>query len=303
VGQHGAGGSTVPGALLLVAWAASVVLARRSQGAPALRSLHLVLGVALVFELVAMSRIFGEVFFYLMLWSLATAALMLVAIGWSVVAALGRAPVRDTVTAALAATTIVFVVLFALDAHDARMPLADLGRGLAGVLPPTEAALHRMDANRDGRRYLVTWDDPIALGGRGFAFLNELERAGFDVGAAPQYRTAVTGHRIAEPRDAAAQVHLAVGADIDDWRARPGVSEVVRVDPRTPAERAESDRLRREVDADLRARGLGELVGKIDTSLYAAITNPRMPAADRAKLRRIGDLDLPAAVFIAAPEE
>jgi hypothetical protein len=173
------------------------------------------------------------------------------------------------------------------------------------VLPGTEQAMRVREKqfNPDPgspatKPFLVTWSDPIALGGRGFAFLNELERDGFDIGAPALYRAAVTDHRVLAPKDALAEVHLAIGADIATSRARCADCQVASFDPRTPAQRAESDRLRAEVDRELRARGLANLIPGIDASLYAAATDPRMPADARTKLRRIGDLDLPAAVFI-----
>jgi hypothetical protein len=195
----------------------------------------------------------------------------------------------------------VFAGAFAFDNRNAEMPLQHLGDGIGGVLPPTEKALRVFEHAGTHKPFLVTWADPIALGARGFAFLNELERAGFDVRASSLYRTAVTGHRVVEPGGAVEQVHLSVGADIAVWRRKPGVREVVFFDPRTPAERAEADRLRADIARELRARGLGRLLSTVDTSIYAAIVDPRMPPAARAKLRRLGDLDLPAAVFIAPP--
>jgi hypothetical protein len=156
-------------------------------------------------------------------------------------------------------------------------------------------------SDRDGKPFLVTWSDPIALGSRGFAFLNELERDGFDVGTSAFNRAAVLDHRVVAPAGAFEQVHLSIGADIARWRAKCRRCEVAYFDPRTPAERAESRRLRAAVDSELHARGLDPVVKTIDVSLYVAIVDPRVPPDARAKLRRIGDLDLPAAVFIAPP--
>src|SRR5262249_39687930 len=158
-------------------------------------------------------RIFGDVFYYLMLWSLCITGLVVISVLWT--GALLLAPrLRPPAAArgqragwaAIVAFMLAIVTLFSYDAAYAQMPLAKFGEALGGVMPPTITALHADRAARSARghegRYLVTWVDPIDLGGRGFAFLNELERVGFDVGAFPAYRVAVRDHRVVQPKDA-----------------------------------------------------------------------------------------------------
>jgi hypothetical protein len=301
-GQHGPGGTLLPGFGLLVVWAVSVAVAWR-PGPSSLRALHVVLAVALLGELVALSRIFGDIFFYLMLWTFAIGALMLVAIGWSTAAAIGDRRVLDGLAVGALAVALVFTGWFAVDNRDVHMPLERLGGGLAGVLPRTERSLRAIEraheADGASKPFLVTWTDPIALGGRGVAFMNELERDGFTVKTTAASRAAVRPEHVVDPKQALEQVHLSIGSDIARWRAKPGVQEIASFDSRTPAERAESARLRVEVRRLLRARGLDRLLSVVDDSIYAAVVDPRMPAAALPKLRRIGDLDLPAAVFLA----
>ncbi|MCU1430374.1 MAG: hypothetical protein JWL83_4374 [Actinomycetia bacterium] len=309
VGQHGVTGALIPGTLLLIAWAVCAVLSLRTT-ARSLQRLHLVLAVALVLELVALSRIFGDVFFYLMLWSFAITALLIVAIGWTIGVLVGeRAPdafARRGLafgTGAIVASLILFAGWFSWDAAYSQMPLANLGGALGGVMHPTIAALHADNAvrarNHVAGTYLVTWSDPVAIGARGFAFVNELERAGFDIGASKAYEVAVRAHRVVDPQHAAAQVHLAIGADIVAWRLKPGARQVAYHDPRTAVQRAESNRLHAAVLRELHDEHLDALVPNVDGNLYAAITDPRMPRRERLQLRRIADLDLPEAVFIA----
>jgi hypothetical protein len=300
-GQHGPGGTLVPGFALLVVWAASVAVAWR-HGPPALRSLQVVLAVALFGELVALSRIFGDIYFYLMLWTFAISALMIVAIVWTIASAVGNPKVLDGFAAGALVVALVCTGWVAIDNRDVDMPLERLGRGLQGVLPGTERAMRTLARNGDGKPFLVTWNDPIALGGRGFAFMNELERDGFDVKTTSGSRAAVRPERVVDPKAALEQVHLSIGADIARWRAKPGVREIATFDARTPAERGESSRLRNEVRSLLQARGRRQLLPLVDDSIYAALVDPRMPAAALPKLRRIGDLDLPAAVFLAPPD-
>jgi hypothetical protein len=311
-GQHGVNGTLIPGTLLLIVWVASALVAIR-VGPAALQRLHLVLAVTLVFELIALSRIFGEVFYYLMLWSFAVTALLLVAVGWTAGSlwssgaphSLGR---LLTAGAALsAAVLLVFSGWFAWDAAYAQMPLSNYGTALGGVMPDAISALHADEAARahagTAGPYLITWNDPVAIGARGFAFLNELERAGFDVGAIKPYEVAVRSHRVLDPSQAAAQVHLAIGADIATWKAKPGARMVAYYDPRTPAQRAASDRLHADVVRTLREHHLDAELPEIDDNLYGAITDTRLPTATRRQLRRIANLDLPLAVFIAPPSD
>jgi hypothetical protein len=316
-GRHGVTGSTVPGAILLLVWAGSAALVwfRVARAAPvALSRLHVVLAAALVFELIAMSRIFGDVFFYLMLWSLCITGLMLIATLWTagvmVEPLLGSARARRSlrwVTAATAAIGLVFTGWFSFDAAYAQMPLSRFGNTLGGLLPSTVAALHAADAARassgasSGDRYLVTWFDPVDLGGRGYALLNELERAGFNVGAPAVEHAGVTEHRVLDPKDAVAQVHLAVGVDIQRWQAKPGVRQIAYYDPRSPAQRAKFNELHTAIANELHARHLDALMTNVDNNLYAASADPRMPPDARARVLQLVNLDLPQAVFLAPP--
>jgi len=148
---------------------------------------------------------------------------------------------------------------------------------------------------------LVTWFDPVSIGAQGFGLLNELERRGFDVGARKIFLAGVRSHRVLDPADAAAEVHLSVGSDIAIWRARPGAREVAYVDPRSPAERAEFERLRREAIDGLQAAGLITLVPAVDNSLFTTILDSRVPERPRLLMTRMRDLGLPTAVFVAPP--
>ena len=77
-------GSVIPGLGLLAAWAASAVAAWRLRHAALVR-LDAMLAVATVLGVISAARIFGFLWFYLVLWVAAISALMLLAIGWTVV--------------------------------------------------------------------------------------------------------------------------------------------------------------------------------------------------------------------------
>jgi len=255
-----------------------------------------------------MSRVHGFVWYYLFLWAWGITALLLLSIGWTASLVVGRrlgpvprARLATGGSVALLCAVIVSTTAFTFDAARAEDPAPRLSATLGKLVPPTADALARRPQGRNGR-YLVTWFDPVSIGAQGFGLLNELERRGFDVGARKIYLAGVRSHRILDPSDASAEVHLAVGADIETWRARPGAREVAYVDPRSPAERVEYERLRRQAIRGLQAAGLVALVPAVDNSLFTTIIDSRVPERPRELMIRMRDLGLPTAVFVAPPD-
>lgn len=316
-GQQFLTGSVVPGLAVLAAWAASVAVAwqRRHR---ALLHLDLVVAAALALAVVSTSRIFGFVWYYLVLWAWGLCALVLLAIAWTValVAAdrldrcdgldhRGRRRRKATrvATASLAALSIGMAALFTVESASVNVPAPQRSEVLGQMVSPTVEALASGVVPGGGRegRYLVTWVDPVHIGAHGYGLLNELERAGFDVGVINGYRAAATEHRVREAADATAVVHMSVGPDIDRWRAKTGVEEVAYVEPRSRVERAEYLELRDEVVAELEAIGLVDLVPKVDDNLFLTTFDPRVPEALKDKMVRMADLGLPFAVFVGPP--
>jgi hypothetical protein len=302
-------GSVIPGSLFLTLWAATAVTAWRFR----LRSvfqLHAVLALTMLLGAFSISRIFGILWYYLVLWAWGLNVLMVVAVGWTLGVVIGRrlhgaTRARADVAgrSALVAVAVVLTVLFAVEAGHVEFPTPRLSRTLRAVVTPTVRALERRTGPDGGRRgrYLVTFGDPASLGAQGFGLINELERQGFDIGALEMYRGPVTPHRVLSPSQASAIVHLSIGPDIPSWRVKPGVQEVAYYDPRSPKERAEFDRIHAQVIADLRAAGLSALVPLVDSNLFATTFEPRLPRRARLELSRLADLGLPAAVFLAPP--
>ena len=298
-------GSTLPGIGLLVVWVGSVFAAWRLRNRSLLR-LDAVLGASLVLALISISRIFGLVWFYLVLWAWVLTALLVLAVGWTAAALVMRrvrSPHRWAAAGAtaLVAATVVFATLFTIDASSAEVQAPRLSRTLSAIVPPTTRALARGSMEGTGRngRYLVTWFDPVNIHAPGFGFMNELERAGYDVKALKPFGPAVTKHRTIRPEQATALVHLSVGGeDIRAWRAKPGVVEVAYHDPRNRAERARYARLRSEVIAELNATGRTDLVPSVDGNVFGASVNPRVPERARERLGEMADLGLPTAVFV-----
>ena len=303
-------GSLVPGVLLVAAWAACVVLARRLRQSALLR-LDLVLGVSLLLGWAWTSRISGPsiLWYWLVLWGWAISGLMLLAIGWTAIAFLARHVAVSSARrgagalgVALVATVVLFTGLFVRDAAYVGYT-GDLPKRMNMLLPPTVDALDRGFAPGGGRdgRYLVTWADPLTSGIKAWGLINELDRHGFHVGADKRFRGPVTAHRVMSRETATARVHLAIGPDIEKWQATPGAKQVAYADPRGPSERADYDRLHSQVIRELRHAGLFEMIPQVDDAPGAIAFNPRVPRPVVRKLARMLVLGLPEAVFIAPP--
>jgi hypothetical protein len=304
-------GSLVPGLLFLGTWAASVVAAWRLRHRALLR-LDLVLAVVLALAVVSMSRIFGLVFYYLVLWAWGITALMALAVGWTVVEVVGGRLDRASgakATAAGSVTMVGIVVLFSglftFEAASVEFPAPRLSKMLSVLVPPTADALEQHSVPGGGRdgRYLVTFRDPVDFGATSYGLVNELDRRGFPIGVLEALGPSATRFRVMDPASATGVVHLAIGPDdIATWQAKPGVREVARTEPRTPKERAEYARLRGQVIDEVNAAGLSDLVRTVDDNLFGLSMSNRVREPTRLKLVRMTNLGLPAAVFIGPRE-
>jgi hypothetical protein len=298
--------SVLPGILLLLAWGASFLAAWRLRLRTIVR-LDVVLAVASVLGVISAMRIFGYLWFYLVLWVAALSALMVVAVVWTAAEVVGRrASSSDRAKGArfgalaLVVGLVVVVVAFSFDATSASIPEAAVSETVGALAPPTEAALQVRDEEEP---YIITWlPDPLSIGGAGYGLFNELERRGFELGVDTQHAPGATRYRLVKPDDASLEVHIALGSAIDEWRREhPEFDEVAFYDPRTPKERAEFRRLRGEVIGELEAAGLHELVRAVDENLFAFLEDDRVPESTRDLLARMAALGLPGAVFLGPP--
>jgi hypothetical protein len=180
-----------------------------------------------------------------------------------------------------------------------------ISRELGMVVPDTVAAINRNVGGATGHdgRYLVAWDDAAYIGSPGYGLLNELDRRGFDVGTIYGLRVIATPHRVMSESEATARVELTTGAWVDRWRALPGATEVAYVDPRTPAQQSRFAQLHTEVIALLHARGLDDLVPKVDDNLFGAAIDQRIYLDNdiQPRFAEMLELGVPIAVFIAPP--
>ncbi len=309
--QDGMRGSGIPGALFLVGWAVSAVAAWRIRESVLVR-FDVMLGATLVLSLISMSRIFGYLWFYLVLWSWAVTALMLVAVGWTVVAFIAprveagaRPKLARIGVATLGGVLVLALVLFTIDSTVVESPDPKVSEVLGELVRPTVRALDNGTVPGGGPhgRYQVTWVDPVNIGGPGYGLLNELERSGFKVGLPDVYGAIVTKDRVMDAKDSTAVVHLSVGQrDIDIWRAKPGVVEVAAVDPRNARQQAEYQRLRKKVIRELTAAGLPDLVQNVDNNLFMATFQPQVPEEIQPPLIRMINLGQPSAIFVGPPD-
>jgi hypothetical protein len=298
-------GSVVPGLVVLVVWALAATASLR-LGNRSLVRLHLVVAVSLVFGVISMSRIYGKEWYYLMLWAWGVAALLLLAVGWTISAMVSaRHRTRLSAGAVNLALTSVLVVASAaltIDAVDTDPPEPHLSSTLGEVLPDTIAALERgagAAVGRDGR-YLVAFSDAMYFGSQSYGLVSELERAGFDVGMSAVLHVPVTDHRVIGPDEASAAVVFATGQNIAQWRRVPGALEVAYVEPRAAA-RAEFSELRTAVIDDLRSDGLEDLVPLVDGNLFAVSIDERLSGFASGSTARMLELGEPTVVLIAPP--
>jgi hypothetical protein len=290
------------------AWLGSVVAAwtmrRRRHGRDVL-ALHLVVGVGLAAGALSMARIFGDLWYYLMLWAWAVTALLVVAVVWTAVLAFqGRRRLdRRVGPAVLAAVVIVSAALFSVDAADAEPPAPRLSSTLGALVEPTAKALRDGVGAADGPsgRYVITWEDALHIGSQAYGLVSELERRGLTVGMTQGLIVPNTKYRTIDPATATAEVHFATGVHIAPWEANADAVKVAEVEPRSPAEIRRFEALRADAIRRQRADGLDDVVPLVDENLFGASIQRSVPSSTRELLAEMLDLGLPAAVFVAPP--
>ena len=301
------------GLVVLAAWLVAAVLTWRGRvGSDALRRLHAIVAVGLVLAFVASSRVNGELWYYLYLWVVGLAAVVLIATGWT--AALGlrdalgeRAGtrVRTAAVAVPAAVAVLSSVLLLAAAPGTEPSRPDLSDDLGLAADATAVALRAGEAPGDGDGpYLVVWHDPIAIGSQGIGLVNELEREGFDVGVSESHRVGGTRHRALDPSDADAVLVIAVGPAIDAWEERGDAAgnRLVLVDSRTDAERRAEEDLAARIDAALDAGGFTDQRDAWRDQVFTAALDAELPEAVREDLLAYVDFHAPIAVFAVPPD-
>jgi hypothetical protein len=300
-GRDGVDALTVVGLVgFLALWAAAIVHARRRQATSQLH-LHAVLGIAALLGVVSVSRIFGLYLEYTVRWLwiitgtvvAASVTELLHGVSWSARARRGAVVAASTVA-------IVGLVVAAIQFADRAGPTGAIdSRIVGGLVPEIEPGLD------PATPYLVRWHDPSTLGALGFGVVLELERRGFHVGVDQQFAAAALPHRVLPEASAGGVLYVVSGdGPIERARATPGVTELGSFDVRTPAQRARSDELRRELEQALVASGRADKLPLLDSQYGQAqlrFANPPLPSSLQTPLDEYISLRLPAAVFLAAP--
>lgn len=304
-----------PGILFGCFWAVCVALAvRRAVGRgrwePSLL-LHLTLAVTLVLSLVSMAKIFGRIWYYLTLWAWGTTTLMIVACAWTLLelardrhdVRLDRFTDRRTISAVFGAVALVVTVASIVVAPGTEHPEERLGETYGVLISPTIDALDDgvgAATGADGR-YAVVWTDAYFFGSQGYGVVDELERAGLDVGVYEPWRVPVTPQRVVAVGDVDAEVILATGRFVGQWRDDPRVVEVASVDPRSPEQQREFDALRAELIDGLAPIGDDELIEMVDSNLFGVLVDPRLSVDQQHIVDRLLYLGEETAMFIGPP--
>lgn len=275
-----------------------------------LLALHALVGGSAVVAVVAISRIYGVPWPYLMLWAFGIGALMVLSIVATVAVLVvrwrpglrGPRAARGVGCAGLVLTAALSVRLLAI-APDASTETPDQTQQLGRLLPATVAGLEDGAGAATGHdgRYNVYWDDATNGGSEGIGLVNELVRRGYDVGVDARDGLQIGAHRVRAAQDATARIVLASGGWIDRWADEPGATQVAFDDPRTPAVRAEFAVARDAAIEELRDAGRADLVDQVDTDLFNVALNEGVGSDVTLLLGRMLDIGVPVAVFVLPP--
>lgn len=297
-----------PGIVLLAVWVCAVAVAWRLRQRR-LVLLHALIAWSLILALVALSKIYGDLYWYLTMWMWTISAGVVASIVWTVIAAVTHLSIEPNLrrrlgVASSAVLGLGLVVLFVATtgrATGATIPDRNLSNQVAHVVPPTVAAVKagRVPGDTGKGMYLVTWFDPVKIGDAGYALLDELNAHGISAGLRPTFLGIVPGWQTVPEFTERGVIHLSVGdADIKRWRANPKAYEAVYYDGRTPAEKAEYARLRSDAARLIAAAGGDPKV--VDNPTKASL-DTSLPLAATQNMSKMSDIGLPMAVFLAPP--
>jgi hypothetical protein len=302
----GPGPSKDRGLLTAGAWAACVVasaVARHRR----LLGLHALVSLSALVATVAISRIYGVAWPYLMLWAYGIGALMLVSIVATIVVLFRRHRPEfgsPRATAALGLTGLVLLAALSVRllaiAPDADTETPDQTEQLGRLVPGTVAALEDGEGASEGRsgRYLVQWSDATNGGSEGIGLVNELVRRGFDVGVEEREGVKMGRHRVRPEVEATARIVLASGGWIERWASEPGAVRIAYDDPASDAERTEFAQVRAAAIEALLEQGRADLVDRIDTDLFSVALNEGVGGDASLLFGRLLDIGVPVAVFV-----
>ena len=226
-------GSVLPGLALLLTWAAvAATVALRGVCRP-LDRINVVLTVVLLAGVVAVSRVFGEVYLYVFRWVVVVVALVVFALGWGVASLLPRplSKVLDGRGAAVVGLTMILILALVTSVRvvSQEIPYESSWRMEQRLAP---AVAEGLDPEK---RYLVEWEDRVYLGGLAFGLMLDLERRGFDVGGPPSAVAGIGRHRVRCDDDYDAVVTVVTGSlAIETWSRLAGAELLAETGPADP---------------------------------------------------------------------
>jgi hypothetical protein len=292
--------SVAYGVIVFVVWVICFALALRAKNRTLL-ALHATLAAALVVGVMAVARIAGLPYVYLVFFAWIISCMVALSIVGSVVCVLPSRGANESQrlnqVAAAGGLAIIAVFTFRLlgTLHDGGAAEPVNSTQLARLAPPVAEAMRKRGAV-DGE-YLVTWEDAIYGGAQGIGLGVELERRGLKVFFPEQYGPIVGRHRVIDAKQASARIHFANGGWIDEARKLPGAVEIAYADPRTPKLRNEYEKLRGTVIDALRKLNRPDAIEKVDRALSAAKV-PEFGFWEQLAITRMSEIGLPAAVFV-----
>jgi hypothetical protein len=146
-------------------------------------------------------------------------------------------------------------------------------------------------------RYFVSWQDGVYYGDQGHGVANELERRGFRAFIEPGYSASVGAHRVIEPAEATAQIHLATGGWIEETRRQPGAVEIAHAGLGTPELAQERARILAQLSATFTKLNRPDLLVRLDRD-RRALTDPALTGWDQLQLMRLHEIGEPASLFV-----
>ena len=292
-------GSVLPGLALLLTWAAvSVTVAVRGANRP-LDRLNVILTIALLAGVVAVSRVFGEVYLYVFRWVVVLVALMVFALGWGFVSLLPR-PLPKVVTGRGAtgvgmAMLLVLALVTSARVASQEIPYESSWRMEENLAPTVAGGLD------PARRYLVEWDDRVYLGGLAFGLILDLERRGFDVGGPPSAVAGIGRHRVrCGDGDFDAVLTVVTGPlAIEAWSRRADTQQLAETGPADPD--FDEEATLAELRAALAAAGRDWEPAQIERAMtMLVLTDDLGPEVNRLASDLVS-AGVPTAVFLQDP--
>ena len=260
------------------------------------------LAFSTVVGLYATSRIFGTFYDYVIRWMWPLTALWLSWSAWSLVSFLerrgGRSAVRGRRVLFAASTTLIVGCggWGAIASAGADLPYGSDSRLVENIGRQLDAEL----SGRENEEFMWRWHDPASLGGTGFGMVLEAEKRGITLKVDAWAKATVRPYRSFDESQADSVLWWVVGENnIDRFGRRDDARLIAEYDPRTPAEKAESDALRIEIEARMLELGHPEWIELLDSQYghTQVIYNVDSPLDLKQMVGRYNDLRLPGAVY------